>query len=137
QSGRMEQDLAAQLEASRPRPQSVAYRMLGSLTQAEDAVQETLIRLSRSDADSSDNLAGWLTTVLPRASARVLRSRRTLPRQPTAPTGGRLGVLGRLPRRGLRGASRAPRRRRSAPGRPRRSGVGGGQPPSGSAPTRT
>jgi len=70
----MEQDLAAQFEASRPRLQSVAYRMLGSLTEAEDAVQETWIRLSRSDADSIDNLAGWLTTVLSRVCLGVLRS---------------------------------------------------------------
>jgi RNA polymerase sigma-70 factor (ECF subfamily) len=78
----MEQDLAAQFEASRPRLQSVAYRMLGSLTEAEDAVQETWIRLSRSDADRIDNLAGWLTTVLSRVCLGVLRSRRTPPEAP-------------------------------------------------------
>jgi len=81
----MDQDLAAQFEASRPRLQSVAYRMLGSLTEAEDAVQETWIRLSRSDADGIDNLAGWLTTVLSRVCLGVLRSRRTRPEQPLEP----------------------------------------------------
>jgi RNA polymerase sigma-70 factor (ECF subfamily) len=78
----MEQDLAARFEASRPRLQSVAYRMLGSFTEAEDAVQETWIRLSRSDADSIDNLAGWLTTVLSRVCLGVLRSHRTPPEAP-------------------------------------------------------
>src|SRR5437588_10370843 len=81
----MDQDLAAQFEASRPRLQSVAYRMLGSLTEAEDAVQETWIRLSRSDADGIDNLAGWLTTVLSRVCLGVLRPGRTRPGQPLEP----------------------------------------------------
>jgi RNA polymerase sigma-70 factor, ECF subfamily len=78
----MEQDLTAQFEASRPRLQSVAYRMLGSLTEAEDAVQETWIRLNRSDAESIENLGGWLTTVLARVCLGMLRSRRTRPEQP-------------------------------------------------------
>lgn len=78
----MEEDLTAQFEASRPRLQSVAYRMLGSFTEAEDAVQETWLRLSRSDADSIDNLGGWLTTVLARVCLGMLRSRRTRPEQP-------------------------------------------------------
>ncbi|HET6809583.1 MAG TPA: sigma-70 family RNA polymerase sigma factor [Acidimicrobiales bacterium] len=78
----MEQDLTAQFEASRPRLQSVAYRMLGSFTEAEDAVQETWIRLSRSDADSIENLGGWLTTVLARVCLGILRSRRSRPEQP-------------------------------------------------------
>jgi RNA polymerase sigma-70 factor (ECF subfamily) len=78
----MEQDLATRFEASRPRLQSLAYRMLGSLTEAEDAVQETWIRLSRSDADSIDNLAAWLTTVLSRVCLGVLRSHRIRPEQP-------------------------------------------------------
>ena len=71
----MDENLASQFEADRPRLQSVAYRMLGSLTEAEDAVQETWIRLNRSDADSIDNLGGWLTTVLSRVCLGVLRSR--------------------------------------------------------------
>jgi RNA polymerase sigma-70 factor (ECF subfamily) len=73
----MDENLTAQFEASRPRLQSVAYRMLGSLTEAEDAVQDTWIRLSRSDPQSIDNLEGWLTTVLSRVCLGVLRSRRT------------------------------------------------------------
>src|SRR5438105_15279511 len=78
----MEQDLAAQFEASRPRLQSVAYRMLGSLTEAEDAVQETWIRLSRSDPQSIDNLGGWLTTVVSRVCLGVLRTRRSHHEEP-------------------------------------------------------
>jgi RNA polymerase sigma factor (sigma-70 family) len=73
----MDKDLGAQFEASRPRLQSVAYRMLGSRTGAEDAVQETWIRLNRSDADSIDNLGGWLTTVVSRVCLEMLRSRRS------------------------------------------------------------
>jgi RNA polymerase sigma-70 factor (ECF subfamily) len=64
-------------ETNRPRLQAVAYRMLGSLTEAEDAVQETWLRLSRSDAENIDNLGGWLTTVLSRVCLGMLRSRRT------------------------------------------------------------
>ncbi|HEX6395769.1 MAG TPA: sigma-70 family RNA polymerase sigma factor [Acidimicrobiales bacterium] len=78
----MDENLAAQFEADRSRLQSVAYRMLGSITEAEDAVQETWIRLNRSDAQSIDNLGGWLTTVLSRVCLGVLRSRRTHGEQP-------------------------------------------------------
>ncbi len=73
----MDEDLAAQFEANRRRLQSVAYRMLGSLTEAEDAVQETWVRLNRSESESIDNLAGWLTTVVSRVCLGVLRTRRT------------------------------------------------------------
>ena len=78
----MDENLAAQFESNRPRLQSVAYRMLGSLTEAEDAVQETWIRLSRSDAQSIDNLGGWLTTVLSRVCLGALRSRRVHHEEP-------------------------------------------------------
>src|SRR5579863_4981050 len=78
----MDENLAAQFEANRQRLQSVAYRMLGSLTEAEDAVQETWMRLSRSDPDGIDNLGGWLTTVLSRVCLGVLRSRRSRPEEP-------------------------------------------------------
>jgi RNA polymerase sigma-70 factor (ECF subfamily) len=81
----MEQDLVARFEDHRPRLQSVAYRMLGSLTDAEDAVQETWIRLSRSDTGSIDNLGGWLTTVVSRVCLGVLRSRRTRGEEPLEP----------------------------------------------------
>jgi RNA polymerase sigma-70 factor (ECF subfamily) len=64
-----------QFEASRPRLRGVAYRMLGSRAEAEDAVQDTWLRLHRTDPDGIDNLAGWLTTVLARVCLDRLRSR--------------------------------------------------------------
>lgn len=70
-------DLTAMFEASRPRLQAMAHRMLGSLTEAEDAVQETWIRLSGSDTERIENLGGWLTTVLSRVCLGMLRTRRT------------------------------------------------------------
>jgi RNA polymerase sigma factor (sigma-70 family) len=68
--------LALRFEAQRGRLRAVAYRMLGSLAEAEDAVQETWLRLSRSGADDIENLAGWLTTVTGRVCLDMLRSRR-------------------------------------------------------------
>lgn len=67
--------LAARFEADRPRLRGVAYRVLGSLSEADDAVQEAWLRLSRADADQVDNLSGWLTTVVSRVSLDMLRSR--------------------------------------------------------------
>ena len=58
-------------EEHRPHLQAVAYRMLGSVTEAEDALQEAWVRLSRADTDAVDNLAGWLTTVRARRSRRA------------------------------------------------------------------
>ena len=55
---------AEQFEANRPHLKAVAYRMLGSQSEAEDAVQEAWLRLSRSDAGAIDNFGGWLTTVV-------------------------------------------------------------------------
>ena len=69
--------LAEQFEATRPHLRAVAYRMLGSLNEADDAVQEAWLRLSRSDANEIDNLGGWLTTVVARVSLDMLRSRRS------------------------------------------------------------
>jgi RNA polymerase sigma-70 factor (ECF subfamily) len=69
--------LAERFEEHRGRLRAVAYRMLGSLAEADDAVQETWLRLSRSDASGVDNLAGWLTTVVARICLNVLRSRNT------------------------------------------------------------
>ena len=69
--------LAAQFEEHRTRLRAVAYRMLGSLSEADDAVQETWLRLSRSDADEIENLGGWLTTVTARVCLNLLRSRDT------------------------------------------------------------
>lgn len=63
-------------EATRNHLQAVAYRMLGSRSEAEDAVQEAWIRLNRSDSDGIDNLGGWLTTVVARVCLDTLRSRK-------------------------------------------------------------
>ncbi|MET7478469.1 RNA polymerase sigma factor SigJ [Streptomyces sp. NPDC005648] len=71
-----EQGLSAdRFEAHRGHLRAVAYRMLGSLPEAEDAVQETWVRLSRADADEIRNLGGWLTTVVGRVCLDMLRSR--------------------------------------------------------------
>ncbi|WP_320778017.1 sigma-70 family RNA polymerase sigma factor [Streptomyces sp. CRN 30] len=67
--------LAARFEEHRPRLKAVAYRMLGSLAEAEDAVQETWLRLDRTGADAIANLGGWLTTVTGRICLDMLRSR--------------------------------------------------------------
>src|SRR5690349_4185777 len=69
--------LAERFEAERGRLRGVAYRMLGSLAEADDAVQEAWIRLSRSDTSDVDNLRGWLTTVVARICLNQLRARRT------------------------------------------------------------
>src|ERR687893_3317058 len=74
--------LAQQFEEHRSRLRAVAYRMLGSLSEADDAVQETWLRLNRVDADEVENLGGWLTTVVARVSLNVLRSRRSRPEEP-------------------------------------------------------
>src|SRR5512142_3165920 len=67
--------LAGQFEAHRPHVRAVAYRMLGSVSEAEDAVQDTWIRLSRTDVSGVDNLRGWLTTVVARVCLDMLRTR--------------------------------------------------------------
>lgn len=67
--------LAARFEAHRTHLQAVAYRMLGSLSEAEDAVQEAWFRLSRSETTGVENLGGWLTTVVARVCLDMLRSR--------------------------------------------------------------
>jgi RNA polymerase sigma factor (sigma-70 family) len=67
--------LAERFEEHRTRLRSVAYRMLGSLSEADDAVQEAWVRLSRTDASEVENLGGWLTTVVGRVSLNMLRSR--------------------------------------------------------------
>ncbi|WP_328521221.1 sigma-70 family RNA polymerase sigma factor [Kribbella sp. NBC_00359] len=76
--------LATRFEENRDRLQVVAYRILGSEPEAEDAVQEAWIRLSRSDTGSIDNLGGWLTTVVGRICLDMLRTRRRRPEQPVA-----------------------------------------------------
>jgi RNA polymerase sigma-70 factor (ECF subfamily) len=67
--------LAERFEEHRPRLRAVGYRMLGSLSEADDAVQEAWLRLSRSGTRGVDNLGGWLTTVLARVCLDMLRSR--------------------------------------------------------------
>jgi RNA polymerase sigma factor (sigma-70 family) len=77
--------LATRFEEHRSRLRAVAYRMLGSLSEADDAVQDTWIRLSRIDADEVENLGGWLTTVLARVCLNMLRSRQTRREEPFGP----------------------------------------------------
>jgi RNA polymerase sigma factor (sigma-70 family) len=74
--------LAERFEAHRPRLRAVAYRMLGSLAEADDAVQDTWLRLSRAGASEVENLGGWLTTVLARVCLNMLRSRTTRREEP-------------------------------------------------------
>ena len=71
--------LAGRFEAHRTRLRAVAYRMLGSASEADDAVQETWLRLSRSDAGQIENLGGWLTTAVARVCLNMLQSRREQP----------------------------------------------------------
>jgi RNA polymerase sigma-70 factor, ECF subfamily len=77
--------LANRFEADRVHLRAVAYRMLGSAAEADDAVQEAWLRLSRSDATDIANLTGWLTTVIARVSLDMLRSRRTRREEALAP----------------------------------------------------
>jgi len=74
--------LAERFEGQRARLRAVAYRMLGSVSEADDAVQEAWLRLSRTDASSVDNIAGWLTTVVARICLDMLRSRKTRGEEP-------------------------------------------------------
>jgi RNA polymerase sigma factor (sigma-70 family) len=84
-----EQDwLAERFETSRPQLRAVAYRMLGSLSEADDAVQEAWLRLSRSDPGGIENLSAWLTSVVGRVCLDMLRSRRSRREEP---------LTGRLP----------------------------------------
>lgn len=75
-------ELAERFEAHRGHLNSVAYRMLGSRTEADDAVQEAWIRLSRAGADEVDNLGGWLTTIVARVCLNMLQSRKTRREEP-------------------------------------------------------
>ncbi|HEU5271427.1 MAG TPA: sigma-70 family RNA polymerase sigma factor [Jatrophihabitans sp.] len=74
--------LADRFEENRTHLQAVAYRLLGSLTEADDAVQEAWLRLSRSDTSEVENLGGWLTTVVARVSLDMLRSRKSRREEP-------------------------------------------------------
>ena len=74
--------LAARFEENRRRLRGVAYRMLGSLDEAEDAVQEAWLRLGRSDTSGVENLGGWLTTVVARVCLDMLRTRKSRREEP-------------------------------------------------------
>lgn len=76
--------LAQRFETDRPHLEAVAYRMLGSRAEADDAVQEAWLRLARSGADGVDNLRGWLTTVVARVCLDMLRSRTSRREEPLA-----------------------------------------------------
>ena len=74
--------LAERFEANRSHLRAVAYRMLGSLSEADDAVQEAWLRLSRADTTGVENLGGWLTTVVARVCLNMLRSRKSRREEP-------------------------------------------------------
>jgi RNA polymerase sigma factor (sigma-70 family) len=76
--------LAGHFERQRPHLRAVAYRMLGSLAEADDAVQDTWVRLSRSGAADVENLGGWLTTIVARVCLNMLRSRHLRREEPLA-----------------------------------------------------
>src|SRR5688572_11303793 len=76
--------LTERFEESRPRLRGVAYRMLGSLSEAEDAVQEAWLRFNRIEPASVENLGGWLTTVVSRVCLDMLRSRKSRREEPMA-----------------------------------------------------
>jgi len=77
--------LTEKFEANRARLRAVAYRMLGSRSEVDDAVQETWLRLSRSDTSTVENLGGWLTTVIARVCLDMLRSRKSRREEPMGP----------------------------------------------------
>ena len=77
--------LAEKFEANRGHLRAVAYRMLGSRSEVDDAVQEAWLRLSRSDAGEIENLSGWLTTVVARVCLDMLRSRKSRREEPLGP----------------------------------------------------
>src|SRR6267154_2332244 len=77
--------LAEKFEANRVHLRAVAYRMLGTTSEVDDAVQETWLRLSRSDTSAVENLGGWLTTVVARVCLDMLRSRKSRREEPMGP----------------------------------------------------
>jgi RNA polymerase sigma-70 factor (ECF subfamily) len=77
-----EPELADRFDGQRPQMRAVAYRILGSVSEADDAVQEAWLRLRRTDAEELDSLERWLTTVVARICLNMLRSRRTRSEQP-------------------------------------------------------
>src|SRR5918998_1253404 len=109
--------LAERFEQQRDHLRAVAYRMLGSLPEAEDAVQDAWLRVSRSDASGIENLSGWLTTITARVCLDALRARQPRPAA-GARRRGAAGARPRPPARGGRGVpgGRAPGRLRVAAG---------------------
>jgi RNA polymerase sigma-70 factor (ECF subfamily) len=79
--------LAERFETDRARLHGVAYRLLGSASEADDAVQEAWLRLSRADTSEVENLSGWLTTVVSRVCLDMLRSRKSRGEEPLGPDG--------------------------------------------------
>ena len=79
------ESLAESFEVERARLRAVALRLLGSPSEADDAVQEAWLRLSRTDASQVDNLVGWLTTVVSRVCLDMLRSRKSRREEPLPP----------------------------------------------------
>src|SRR4051812_10136213 len=77
-----QRELALRFDGERARLRSIAYRIVGSLSEADDAVQEAWLRLQRTDATEIENLEGWLTTVVARIALNILRSRRSHPEEP-------------------------------------------------------
>jgi RNA polymerase sigma factor (sigma-70 family) len=77
--------LAERFEEQRPHLRAVAYRMLGSLSEADDAVQETWLRVSRADSAAVENLRAWLTTIVARVCLTTLKSRNSRPEEPLGP----------------------------------------------------
>src|SRR3954466_16231194 len=77
--------LGEKFEANRAHLRAVAYRMLGSTSEVDDAVQETWLRLGRTDTSAVENLGGWLTTVVARVRLHLLRSRKSRREEPMGP----------------------------------------------------
>jgi DNA-directed RNA polymerase specialized sigma24 family protein len=101
-----EDRLTSAFEAVRPHLRAVAYRMLGSNAYADDAVQETWLRLDRAGPKGVENLKGWLTTIVARVCLDRLRSGQLQREQPAGATGGGDGGPSRGPRSRTTGASR-------------------------------
>jgi DNA-directed RNA polymerase specialized sigma24 family protein len=78
----MDDWLVRRFEAQRPQLRALAYRMLGSLAEADDAVQDAWLRVSRADVNNVENVAGWLTTIVARVCLNSLRARRTRHEEP-------------------------------------------------------
>src|SRR5580704_6532645 len=95
--------LAARFEANRPRLRAVAYRMLGSASEADDAIQEAWLHVSRTQADGVENLNGWLTTVVARVCLDMLRSRKSRREEPLETRPGQLAGAPGLAATGLGG----------------------------------